>query len=120
MAQDRIKAYIRRQLKAFKFSEMSEEAKIEQMGDDQSCGICIDEFNLVTVGIDEKVIVKVPQCCHFFHEECLVEWVDIKIDKLMKPDCPACRSPFAPSKVDQKKIDARQNVMSEGSVEAVQ
>lgn len=92
--QDRIKLFIRGQLKPFKYSHLKDPKKV--LGGEDCCGICIAEFNEEPLeGQDEWLVVRVPQCKHFFHQECLLGWVDTKIDKLEKPDCPSCRKVFS-------------------------
>lgn len=35
------------------------------------------------------VLVRETPCKHLFHEECLMKWIETKIDA---PDCPFCRA----------------------------
>jgi len=48
------------------------------------------------------MIVKTPQCDHFFHKACILKWVKTKIDKIMHPDCPQCRALFKPPVVENR------------------
>ncbi|CAK68610.1 unnamed protein product (macronuclear) [Paramecium tetraurelia] len=42
------------------------------------CSICLLEIN-------EKILIKILQCNHYFHNDCIKEWI------LRKPECPTCR-----------------------------
>jgi transmembrane E3 ubiquitin-protein ligase len=39
--------------------------------------------------LEEVVIMKTP-CNHKFHEECLTQWLDVKLE------CPTCRAVLPP------------------------
>lgn len=61
---------------------------------DNTCGICIEEFGGKNEDEKEFPIVKMPQCPHYFHKHCIIEWIDTQINKLERPNCPSCREPF--------------------------
>ena len=65
-----------------------------------TCAICVDEFKNGDPENEDHMITETPQCKHFFHKGCLLEWVRTKVDKLEKPDCPQCRAPFTPESVN--------------------
>ena len=46
----------------------------------ENCAVCCDEM------IHKKKVIKLPTCGHFFHKECIGEWVRVK------PNCPICKS----------------------------
>ena len=50
--------------------------------DDECCGICLEEFD-ANHGLLNR-IMRAP-CDHVFHEQCLEEWLQIKLQ------CPVCR-----------------------------
>lgn len=45
------------------------------------CPICIERFN-----IEKDNIVKLEHCNHYYHKDCIIEWLKIKIN------CPLCRN----------------------------
>eukprot|EP00286_Rhodomonas_abbreviata_P005420 CAMPEP_0181336674 /NCGR_PEP_ID=MMETSP1101-20121128/27557_1 /TAXON_ID=46948 /ORGANISM="Rhodomonas abbreviata, Strain Caron Lab Isolate" /LENGTH=300 /DNA_ID=CAMNT_0023447009 /DNA_START=61 /DNA_END=959 /DNA_ORIENTATION=- len=46
------------------------------------CGICKDDIE------NGDAIVQIPACQHFFHEECLLRWINLQ------GWCPVCRAPI--------------------------
>ncbi|CAD8075707.1 unnamed protein product [Paramecium primaurelia] len=44
----------------------------------ETCTICLSDLN-------EKNIIKILKCNHFFHQECIKEWLQLKAE------CPTCR-----------------------------
>ena len=60
-------------------------AKTKDAADlEPTCPICVDDFAKDTE-------VKMTPCKHVFHNDCLFEWINTKLDK---PDCPFCRTLF--------------------------
>ena len=51
---------------------------------DSTCCICVEELK-------PESEVKITKCGHFFHNECLFQWIE---QKLPTPDCPFCRTKF--------------------------
>ena len=47
-----------------------------------SCAICVEDFTPST-------IVRETPCAHLFHDDCVMKWIETKIDA---PDCPFCRA----------------------------
>ena len=66
-AQERIKRYIRDQLIS---------ARVKDCGEQMTCTVCLEDFDAVDESGNQKEIVKVPQCNHIMHKECLLQWVD--------------------------------------------
>ncbi|CAD8110569.1 unnamed protein product [Paramecium primaurelia] len=44
----------------------------------ETCAICLQELN-------EKNVIKILKCNHFFHQECIKQWLQLKAE------CPTCR-----------------------------
>ena len=65
-----------RQIRSHKY----EMGNTEDPDDIPCCAICIEPFSK---GDSCK---KLPDCSHFFHDKCIVEWLQLK------NDCPVCRS----------------------------
>ncbi|CAD8162155.1 unnamed protein product [Paramecium octaurelia] len=51
---------------------------VDEITESEVCSICLLELN-------EKILIKILQCNHYFHSDCIKEWV------LRKPECPTCR-----------------------------
>ena len=51
-------------LDAISFDYKKESAK-----DNTSCSICMDNY------IDKETVYRIPDCQHFFHEECMRTWL---------------------------------------------
>ncbi|XP_050225968.1 E3 ubiquitin-protein ligase RING1-like [Mercurialis annua] len=45
------------------------------------CAICLEDFG----GDEKKVVIKMPNCGHSFHENCIFRWLQ------KKKSCPMCR-----------------------------
>ena len=59
------------------------------------CGICLGDFSeKVEDGKEEMMIVRTPQCSHYYHEECILSWIDSQVEKGENPNCPICRKCF--------------------------
>lgn len=43
---------------------------------------------------DNQIRIRLPQCGHNFHMNCIMDWIISKIKKNMQPGCPSCREPF--------------------------
>ena len=71
---------INKQLKSNKFSAFKKKNK----DIDTSCSICCVDF-------EQGTTVKQTPCMHIFHNECLFQWIETKINE---PDCPFCRAAF--------------------------
>ena len=86
--QKRVYEFIRNNLLDVEFDELEDQK--------ETCGICINP--LVPENIDEmeygQQLKGVPQCSHYFHQECLLKWVKKKIKHVDIPDCPLCKAPF--------------------------
>lgn len=68
-------------LKTEKFDKLKKKRNnVEQ----EACCICVMEF----AGTEQ---VKITPCNHLFHNDCLFQWIDTKINE---PDCPFCRTKF--------------------------
>jgi len=70
--------------------EEAEIAGSQPKGDDSSrdrgasCDICFEDFE-----IDEEVARSTNRACtHFFHKDCILNWV------VINPSCPSCRQTF--------------------------
>ncbi|CAD8121521.1 unnamed protein product [Paramecium sonneborni] len=44
----------------------------------ETCAICLLDLN-------EQKVIKILKCNHFFHQECIKQWLQLK------PECPTCR-----------------------------
>lgn len=44
------------------------------------CAVCCEEF------VRGKKLVKLPECNHFFHYDCITDWLKVK------PLCPICKN----------------------------
>ncbi|OMJ65650.1 hypothetical protein SteCoe_37844 [Stentor coeruleus] len=44
------------------------------------CAVCCEEF------VNGKELVKLPECNHFFHYDCITDWLNVK------PLCPICKN----------------------------
>ena len=38
--------------------------------------------------------MKVPQCSHLFHSECITDWIKRELQANREPSCPTCRRQF--------------------------
>ncbi|XP_022922932.1 RING-H2 finger protein ATL22-like [Cucurbita moschata] len=48
---------------------------------DNICAICLSEYR------PKETVKSIPQCQHFFHQDCIHEWLRLN------PSCPVCRMP---------------------------
>lgn len=127
---ERIKKLIRKNLEKIELKDLI--AMRQQVGDTEepSCGICIEEFKEETAlpedGEKEKQastdleIVKPPQCGHYYHRACILQWVDTNVDKMIRPDCPNCREPFGPTKPKEKNDHKNNAAVPEANDENIQ
>ncbi|CAD8213231.1 unnamed protein product [Paramecium octaurelia] len=51
---------------------------VEEFEQIETCAICLLELN-------EKNVIKILKCNHFFHQECIKKWLQLKAE------CPTCR-----------------------------
>lgn len=58
---------------------LGESNRVPGPNDDDTCPICLSEFN------PNETLRCIPYCQHFFHTDCIDEWLRIK------PTCPLCR-----------------------------
>ena len=58
--------------------------------DDKTCGICLEEFDQPGEGYQLLNRVMRAPCDHIFHERCLQEWLQVKLQ------CPICRVEMPP------------------------
>lgn len=72
---------INKLLKSEKYDKLK---KKKNNSEQEACCICVMEFGSTEV-------VKITPCNHFFHNDCLFQWIDTKINE---PDCPFCRTKF--------------------------
>ena len=47
-----------------------------------NCAICCEEF------LNKTKLVKLPDCNHFFHSDCIKDWLKVK------PLCPICKADY--------------------------
>ncbi|XP_042506327.1 putative RING-H2 finger protein ATL69 [Macadamia integrifolia] len=60
------------------------ESRRQPKPDENTCTICLSEYQL------RETIRTIPQCQHFFHADCIDEWLR------MNASCPVCRTSPAP------------------------
>lgn len=53
------------------------------------CSICVEDFKM------EDEVIALSKCRHFFHKQCLGEWIAVK------PLCPNCRKPCLPNTTEK-------------------
>lgn len=75
----------RRALRLEMFGVIREEMGDELINDDAVCAVCLSEF-----AMDDKVLL-LTNCCHIYHEICLMKWLD---HVQQQESCPLCRSPL--------------------------
>ncbi|CAH8387815.1 unnamed protein product [Eruca vesicaria subsp. sativa] len=64
------------------FQRLVEEHRVDLKGDKETqCSICIEDLSK-----SQQSIIKMPNCLHIFHQNCLFEWLS------QKNSCPLCRS----------------------------
>ncbi|CAD8112053.1 unnamed protein product [Paramecium primaurelia] len=51
---------------------------VDEIKESEICSICLQEIN-------ERKLIKILKCNHYFHDDCIKEWV------LRKAECPTCR-----------------------------
>lgn len=75
-------------------SEMRERLLVRNNVQEGCCEICLMDFNEDS---PETVVVASPNpsCCHVFHEECVLKWLE------KKPTCPCCRALYLSEVVEQ-------------------
>jgi hypothetical protein len=65
---------------------MASEAKdtgARDTGAREACCVCLEDLG-------DKDVLKTP-CCHSFHGECLIQWLDTQEAKSQPQTCPLCR-----------------------------
>ena len=68
---------------SFNFNDLYREALSDEFPDEEDkCSICLENFNF---SINSNVI-KTLFCNHYFHEQCILNWLRIK------PKCPNCNA----------------------------
>ena len=50
----------------------------------EKCVICFEDF-------EENESVKMTNCFHIFHYNCIKKWIESKQELIEEPDCPICR-----------------------------
>ena len=65
---------------------------IEDLGEDHSCGICLETYVEPLPGADTEEPIKLP-CGHTFGYNCLSEWLETSIQRSFS--CPLCRTQLA-------------------------
>jgi hypothetical protein len=73
------------EFKSMTKSEMKSRLIVQHNVREGCCEICLTDFNEDS---PETVVVASPNpsCCHVFHQECVLEWLE------RKPTCPCCRA----------------------------
>ncbi|CAD8111431.1 unnamed protein product [Paramecium primaurelia] len=51
---------------------------VDEITQEEICAICLQEIN-------DKDLIKILQCNHYFHNQCIKEWL------IIKAECPTCR-----------------------------
>ena len=57
---------------------------VEKLRSNTCCSICLEEYQAETK-------VRQTPCFHYFHDECLMQWIERSIQN---PDCPYCKHQF--------------------------
>ena len=72
-----------------------------------TCSICMEPINSSQYNKNNKVIYL--DCNHFYHTNCLNNWVETKITQGDKPTCPMCRQDII-NQIDMEKINKSNHV----------
>ncbi|CAN8232761.1 unnamed protein product [Cochlearia groenlandica] len=62
---------------------LSEEQRVNSLEKDETCSICMEDY--VYESSSEKIIIRMPNCTHLFHQDCIFEWLK------RRNSCPLCR-----------------------------
>ena len=58
----------------------------------KNCSICLTSMMInEDSSIRNNIIVKLLQCIHMFHKECIDKWINVKLKNILTPKCPICR-----------------------------
>lgn len=89
---------IERGLEGFKLSCRNNE-KLIITSDNSECVICRESFQ---DSFRTKLVASLPNCGHFYHNDCIGRWLFHQLDIEQETSCPVCRSPVL--------LSVRQNI----------
>lgn len=78
---------------SFNFEDLYSFALSEEFPEeDEKCSICLENFD-ITVNSN---VIKTAYCGHYFHEQCLVNWLRIR------PKCPNCNNNLVARAIEEE------------------
>ncbi|CAD8126236.1 unnamed protein product [Paramecium sonneborni] len=51
---------------------------VDEIAQSEKCAVCLEDIN-------DQNLIKILKCNHYFHNECIKEWL------IIKAECPTCR-----------------------------
>ncbi|WCJ22409.1 RING/U-box superfamily protein [Euphorbia peplus] len=74
-------------IESYKKVTLGESMRLPEGRSDNTCAICLSEYH------SQDIVRCIPECNHFFHVDCIDEWLRLN------NSCPVCRKSPAPSPV---------------------
>ena len=70
-----------------------------RMVENEECGMCMEEFVAPC-----KITVLACNENHYFHQECIDQWVEFNTDKGVTATCPMCRKDIDPTAMIKREM----------------